>query len=481
MNPTRQIQERWIITGKLELLTPAHLSNGDDDPTVDLPILTDPVEGRVLLTGASLTGALRSYLQDFAFADDNAKPAVVLFGGERGEDTGGQSPLIVENALGSQPIIELRDGVAIDPKTRTTKETDKGGEKYDQQLLAAGTSFDIGFELLLTESTDRSQLKESLKTALLGLQAGEIRLGGRKRRGLGECKATNWRAQQFNLSDKKDLIAWLVNGRSGESWAERQKTAWTGTDIGQWLPLQDAALLADRRDSFHMTTDFVIDGSVLIRSGFETEKGPDMAHLESRRGSKNVPVLSGTSLGGVIRAQAARIARTMNPDPGTAERFIKNMFGISEKDKDGQKFNRASRVLVSESTIEGGAKLVQSRVKIDRFTGGAFESALFAQQPVFGGETQLRLELTQPKAAEIGLLLLVLKDLWTGYTPIGGEASVGRGRLRGIKAILEHKKAGEPQPAIWEIQAQENGGLVLDDKAAELETYVAEFVKEMGG
>jgi len=241
--------------------------------------------------------------------------------------------------------------------------------------------------------------------------------------------------------------------------------------------------LIDQRNSFYIATDFVIDGSVLIRSGFETATGPDMAHLQSQRGGESKPVLSGTSLGGVIRAQATRITRTMHKDKdgAVAEQFIDHLFGISRKDK-GENFNRASRVIVSESVINGGRELVQNRVKIDRFTGGAFESALFAQQPHFGGKTQIRLELLNPSDAEIGLLLLILKDLWTGYTPVGGEASVGRGRLRGLTATLEHKKPDTGEPARWNIEARKDGnGLALSDNAAALQTYVTAFVQEMGG
>ena len=34
------------------------------------------------------------------------------------------------------------------------------------------------------------------------------------------------------------------------------------------------------------------------------------------------------------------------------------------------------------------------------------------------------------------MLLLLLKDLWTGDLPLGGESSIGRGRLRGLEAKL---------------------------------------------
>ena len=122
LKQTRNIQQRWYVQGTLELLTPTHLSNGDDDPVVDLPIVTDPLEGRALRTGASLAGALRSYLNDFGFAAaESLSPAIILFGAERRDNSGAQSSLIVEDALGPQPRIELRDGVAIDPATRTAR------------------------------------------------------------------------------------------------------------------------------------------------------------------------------------------------------------------------------------------------------------------------------------------------------------------------------------------------------------------------
>ena len=75
----RGVIERWIIKGTLELVTPTSLSNGDDDPLVDLPIVVDALEGVPLLTGASLAGALRAYL-----ADCGDGYAEALFGGDDG-------------------------------------------------------------------------------------------------------------------------------------------------------------------------------------------------------------------------------------------------------------------------------------------------------------------------------------------------------------------------------------------------------------
>ena len=510
----RGVIERWIIKGTLELVTPTSLSNGDDDPLVDLPIVVDALEGVPLLTGASLAGALRAYL-----ADCGDGYAEALFGGERRDPAGAQSALIVEDALGPKEQalrIELRDGVSIDPATRTAKEN----ERYDRQLLAAGTTFNLGFELVVTAHDNAKKLRAGLATALDALQKGAIRLGGRKRRGYGQCRVTLWQAWRFAFDSPADVAAWLAQGR--EDFDSARPADWTwgaadgGAGIGDWSALKDAPLLGHKTKSLRLSASFDIDGAVLIRHGFETESGPDATQLRSHRNGRNVPVLSGTSLAGVIRSQALRIARTMAGRQRTevADAFVNSMFGqmpqpwpgISPKERRELK-KQASRVTIDESEIVSSDRtgspqdIVQTRVKIDRFTGGAFESALFAEQPVFGGGVTLNLTLRLPTAAqlgldvkeltadevkvllqpywdaEVGLLLLVLKDLWTGFLPVGGSSSVGRGRLQGRAAQIEY---GSNK---WTLVADgaENVTLSPDGAAETLNKYVTAFTQYVTG
>jgi CRISPR/Cas system CSM-associated protein Csm3 (group 7 of RAMP superfamily) len=171
-----------------------------------------------------------------------------------------------------------------------------------------------------------------------------------------------------------------------------------------------------------------------------------MVHLRSWRNGQDRPVVSGTSLAGVIRQRALRIAKTLKGQAG--EMLVDGMFGkriTSQEDEPS-----GSRVIVKETEVKHGIDdLVQNRVKIDRFTGGAYPQALFSQQPIFANEKEktevkVELELRQTVTipddifnAEIGLLLLVLKDLWTGDLTIGGESNVGRGRLAGRWASLK--------------------------------------------
>ena len=158
---SREVVERVIITGRLVLETPTSFGNGDTDGLTDIALSRDPLDGAPLLTGASIAGALRNYLREyergFGWAEQKEAPvksyAELLFGHLTVDDdpvvenrrikATVQSWLMIDDALGTHAGVELRDGVAIEAKTRTAEEH----KKYDLELLAAGTTFDICFEL----------------------------------------------------------------------------------------------------------------------------------------------------------------------------------------------------------------------------------------------------------------------------------------------------------------------------------------------
>lgn len=469
---SRKVIERIFMTGHLVLETPASFGNGDAEGASDIPLLYDTLDPqRPLLTGASIAGALRNYLREYdkGFGwSENRKADVKsraerLFGhlddytseGQPERRSTWQSWLMIDDALGTSPVgdtTEIRPGVAINPQTRAYK-TDKAGkgQLYDIELLAAGTSFPLHFEFWLTK--DNQDLLEALAIALDGLEQGQIGLGMRKRRGLGRCRVTAWDVKRFNMSHAEDVIQWLSYRRPPN--ASQFKPGILG-QLGFDNPRLSTA------QAFTVEARFSLDSSLLIRSATGQGDAPDMVHLRSRRpgatGQVDQPILSGTSLAGAIRSRALRIANTVLTRERGAK-LVEGMFGRGPADDkqagdDGSNEKKqpiGSRVVVHETDIEARpemTKLVQNRVKIDRFTGGAYPQALFSEQPVFGTRdcptyVIVKVALRQPYdladdkfKAEVGLLLLVLKDLWTGDLPLGGEASVGRGRLQGVEAKL---------------------------------------------
>ncbi|MEY3868811.1 MAG: hypothetical protein RLZZ338_2702 [Cyanobacteriota bacterium] len=507
----RLITQRIIVRGTLVLDTPTCLGTGDADSPTDLPLLRDSLDDKyALLTGSSIAGALRNYLRErnkgYGESDRRDELASKLFGDLfayenekilseqekiklREQDT--QSPLIIDDAISTKPIqAELRDGVKINSITRTA--ADKA--KYDLELLQAGTEFPLSFELLIESEANEADLLKGLAIALQGLEpkedpnntecqnhpkSGEISLGMKKRRGFGRCHVKEWQVWYFNLEETSDRILWL----NFEHWRTGFIPIFNVyTSIKDGLDqagLQVTEDWEDKRDRFIINATFTLASPLLIRSGqAETGRAPDVVHLKSHRPGKTDSqfILSGTSLAGVLRHRAERIVKTL----GSCSPIVEYLFGfVSGKQA------QASRLVVHEKVIEKASELVQTRIAIDRFTGGAYHGALFEEQPIFGGDetiVTIELELRKPEEYEIGLLLLLLKDLWTSDLAVGGESSIGRGRLQGIKAdLIRH----HPQnPKQWQI-TENNGNLrikdILDSSQPEnlLKDELEQFVKAL--
>jgi len=487
---SREIVERVLIQGDLTLETPTSFGTGDFEGLVDIPLALDPLEGKALLTGASLAGALRSYLREREFGygkkDSGSKNSLylTLFGLQE-DDESEQSFLIVHDSLSKVPQVELRDGVKINPKTRTAKDK----HKFDYELIEAGTTFPIKMELLLPKDKKKGQmLVTALTICLQGLEKGEIALGYRKRRGFGCCKVGTWEVCRYDLTKPEGLINWLDKSKKS---VQRENNIVSLFSVNK-------SLLVDKRSIFEMEATFSLENSLIIRSGSGDAGSPDVVHLRSNRNlepsedSPNgtslypnkendpSPVLSGTSLAGALRARALRIAKTVG-DEKKAITLVNDLFGpnISKESKD-EAF--ASRVITSETEIIKPLDLVQQRIKIDRFTGSSFPAALFNEQPVFENkdtEIRMKIAIQKPKNAHIGILLLVLKDIWTGDLPIGGEASIGRGRLRGKKADITYKRSNLNTPQKWTIKKKCYGKLEILGDEVKLESFIRSFLAEI--
>ena len=456
----RQIIRRIIVRGLLVLQSPTCLGSGDAESTTDIALIKDSVSQCVLLTGASIAGALRSYLREYErgydSVDEKGDLAALLFGAVRQDDDGEQSPLIVHDAISTKPpTIELRDGVKINSSTGTAEDQ----AKYDIALIAAGTQFPLQFELLVDnavlETPERmEQLMQALAIALHGLESGDISLGMKKRRGFGRAQVSQWQVDDFDLTDAQRLRDWLEYDHQTRN-VFPLASSQSKPSIIQDLKVE-VADITDKRDRLIIKATFELASPILIRSGeLEAKAAPDTVHLKSYRHGKPVPIISGSTLAGVLRHRAERIVNTLEKPLA----IVEDMFGFvheADDDRSGawQEDATSSRLIVHESEIHIPSaqpdepqrpntkplELVQTRIAIDRFTGGAYSGALFQEQPVFNTDkpqTTIELELRKPKPYEVGLLLLLIKDLWTEDLPIGGNSSIGRGRLTGKRAKID--------------------------------------------
>lgn len=457
----RHIIERIIVKGNFILDTPTCLGSGDNDGDTDLQVLRDSIEDKALLMGSSIAGALRNYLREHKNGYGAAEESI-LFGGERSNDDGEQSPLIINDALSCEILqVELRDGVKINSVTKTVDD----GAKYDLEFIEAGTVFNLNFELLIDKESDNERLIKELVISLQALERGEIHLGIKKRRGFGRCHVEKWQVWKFDLREYEQRLKWLTFPHWETGFLNDYPTHENIADA-----LGVTLIEEDKRQQLTITAIFTLASPLLIRSGqASTDKAPDVVHLKSRCNGQLKSIISGTSLAGVLRHRAERIIKTIHKNTN----IINDIFGFVDETT---KQAKASRLIVDEIEINNTTDLVQNRIAIDRFTGGALHGALFNEQPVFGNdETSLvmKLELRQPKEHEIGLLLLLLKDLWTGDLPVGGTSSIGRGRLKGKEASIKY---GDQT---WRILQNPHEPSLTIDNAEDLERFVTALHQEV--
>jgi hypothetical protein len=166
--------------------------------------------------------------------------------------------------------------------------------------------------------------------------------------------------------------------------------------------------------------------------------GFDMGQKSTRK-----PVLTGKAVRGALRQRGRVILNAIGEQQPDCH--LDQLFGyVDEKVSRCGKRPSAmqSRLWISETIladdISGLAE--QIRVSVDRFTGGARESLLFGSAPLWPKEHEtpftIRMRIAAPEEWETGLLLQLLKDLWTEDLPIGGEKGIGRGLLTGHHAEI---------------------------------------------
>jgi CRISPR-associated RAMP protein (TIGR02581 family) len=224
----------------------------------------------------------------------------------------------------------------------------------------------------------------------------------------------------------------------------------------------------------------MIDGPVLIRSGVETISGPDMSFVKIWRKGQEEVYLPGSSLKGVLRSHAERIARTLKDgaacDPFDQEghdRFCGHCFKKLDEDgkfpdyeKEPDQLNQrvyeyscpicrlfgstwfASRLAVADAYVTGEPPPLQPRdgVGIDRFTGGAVGGVKFDFEVITEGCFVTALHLRNFELWQLGLVGFLLQDLKDGLIRIGSSKSRGMGKVRGEIQTVEVHYLGPQAP-----------------------------------
>lgn len=214
---------------------------------------------------------------------------------------------------------------------------------------------------------------------------------------------------------------------------------------------------------------------LLVKSGLATVSGPDMAFVLTYRNGRPEPYLPGSSLKGVIRSHAERIARTLkspsacepfwnediekevrsNPARAEtiwcAERFKQLEAQLKRENKTlanstvykdscpacrlfgstyfAGRFGVSDAYLVEES--QGRRPQQRDGVGIDRFTGGASKRAKFELEVLTDATFVCTLHIRNFEIWQLGWLAYVMQDFKDKMIQVGSGKSRGLGRMEG--------------------------------------------------
>lgn len=530
-----------IIIVKLMTQTALHVGGAGGDGVTD-DLLRRDTQGRSFIPGSAVAGPLRAIATRFAPRLGSKTCAAItgdrgqcscwvcdLFGEvnpQEGNEKGGTASFLwIEDAYDSVHMhgpTTIRDGVGIDRPSGAAAR--QGSVKFDLEVLPAGAEFEVRMTLRAHPNPDVQQRNEKLlAVALAEWQGGRGTLGGRVARGLGGFEVSDVIWHERKLETAEDLMAFLNRQDSDFSAAatisaETQKKRVEGIRADDTFKIVPAPGGDRRRDlsayavarawaQAEITLQF--QGPMLIndltrsrRGGFDHTPWKDSLRLQDPW------VLPGSSVRGVLRSQAERIARTLATqnawkaqepqqyflehcpagDPNNSRRAKAPLANsdclLSANDISGEEVVRPAQLdladqlfgsvrLGSRLIVEDGRLVNQPALKamdflaIDRFTGGGRDSAKFNALVLWKPAFQVRLRLDNPSAWELGWLLLTLRDLHDGLTTLGFGAAKGFGQAKisswtaKLGFLLDEDLPGDPglAPELLKQALQPTDGL----------------------
>lgn len=466
-----RIIKKIIFNIPMQTYSPLRISSGVDDGITDILVLKDK-KGKAFIPGTSITGVLRAKMSNI-YGD---RAVDRLFGSI--DDDGNQSMINISDIVLENAKIINRDGIKIDSFTGVSKQ----GAKFDFEAIDKGATGDLYIEVTLRESClseqnkpNISYRKEHKDFAINGDVYGEltatiadiltegINVGSLTTKGYGKIKSREpVKMYVFDFKNPQGAMKWWQYLNEGIL----QDVAYTGNN--------SVAVVSE--EDFVMQMEFVLTSSMIIRdydvdTDDEKEK---IAAVQMKSGEDFV--IPATSIKGVLKSRAYKILMNLNyHDEQEAEDFLDKLMGreTDNKEDKGQK----SRLYIDEVYIRPNIlhSKKQSRNRIDRFTGGTIDSALFTDKPIWQTDKSkatiaINLQVQNCDEKEAGLMLLVMKDLWLGDLAIGGNKAIGKGVLKGKKCTIQY--AGES------FLIQDDGDFHVSDNIDKLEAYVQKLSGE---
>ncbi|MBJ7556671.1 RAMP superfamily CRISPR-associated protein [Marinomonas spartinae] len=350
-----------------------------------------------------------------------------------------EDPDFLDPLAQSQPI--KRERVRLNHKGCAE---DQG--KFDVSACPKGARFTFEIKYW-SDSADDTHWEELMAL----LQKPNFRLGSSTRSGFGSLSIQQMESHHFDLKNPNDIAKWCALDRS---------IAVNSADAQASPPSEQSP------DGIHIHLKLKADGFIRIGGGdipmHETSDPADL-RMQSEsyiqwtndqgRFSKRQPLIPASSIKGAIAHRTLYHCNRLKgqfADQLTDELFISaatrehhseltDLLGYAKNEGDE---GGVGKLLIDDIYLPENAPTTQLwHNRIDRFTGGVIDGALFTEEVLF--EPELEFDLTLLDANSLSdlaqqALKATLDDLCHGRLPLGAAGSRGLGSFTGEYHWAEH-------------------------------------------
>lgn len=435
----------------LETETPLAIGSGNKDIKTDSVVAKDinelPYIPATTLAGLirhSLPEELQEYWMGFQKKKDGEGSRIMLSEGKILSADGNPIDGLNFDNLDEDAIMRLCRELPIRQHVRINQQgTAVKNGKFDEEIVPKGVRF--CFEIELMAEKDKPGIMD---TILSIIQSDGFRIGSGSRSGFGKIEVVGILRRDLDLCVPNELELYL--GKSASL-----AKAWEG-----YRPYTPSAAIDP--DCIFYTLELKPVDFMFFGSGFGDERS-DMTFVREpvitwEKGKativeqERVILIPASSVKGALAHRTAyhynrlegvfadkKTAEELEKNTGKENKAVKTLFG-SEGDRKGKNKQRGN-ILFSDVIEKQEASLekkVLNHVKIDRFTGGAVDGALFSEEVLYAPGKTFNLELMLRKTAVdekdgkiVKAFEAVLTDLCKGYLPLGGGVNRGNGTFKG--------------------------------------------------
>lgn len=439
-----EIIGKYIIHFEIKLKTNLHIGSGKADMDTDALCVRNSM-GDIIIKGSSLAGIFRCTLERlFGEKDENIQK---FFG--RVENTGGNtiseaSSIYFEDAVlksNGSPNTDIRDGVGINRRRLSAQD----GCKYDKETVFKDALFPCTITIDYTSDNKPclDTILQYLKICFYNLDKGLTPIGGNSSRGLGYCEIPSAQYCLLDFTQRGHLSDYLLNDFYDRNVFPLIKDKdnllyFREFTFNEKLTIQPVAMHF-LNCCIKLYYELKTVEPMLINGTRTNDEDVDLQFIKT----KGKYIIPGSSVKGPLRARAETILRTMS-----VQGVCDPVSGMSCFDQKKPAVCKAcslfgsplkkSKILFSDLELAGGVKTKYfDHNKIDRFTGGTIESALFDENLIFDAVFRGVIIIENPDTFDLKLLIHLLKDLYLEDIRIGHGKTKGYGKVKGLVKKLE--------------------------------------------